>query len=143
MMDQLTDDYVSLFRAEEQDGRLLSTTGSERVAQGSYCFTDKLPSNQDHYHTTDIWGYMDCQESAGLSPAMYGEFLFSLLQKVLDCYGRVSYGCCEAVHAIWDDSSAPFPIWARFPFPPGAMRHLWGKGCGERRSPTCASRTPP
>lgn len=103
MMERLTDDYVARFRAEEQDGRLLSTTGSERVAQGSYCFTDKLPDRQGFYRTTDVWGYMDCQESAGLSPAMYGEFIFPYYKKVMDCYGRVSYGCCEAVHAIWDD----------------------------------------
>lgn len=103
MMEQLTDDYITRFRAEEQDGRLLSTTGCERVAQGSYCFTDKLPDGQGFTRTVDIWGYMDCQESAGLSPAMYGEMIFPYYKKVMDCYGLVSYGCCEAVHAIWDD----------------------------------------
>ena len=131
MMDQLTDDYVSLFRAEEQDGRLLSTTGSERVAQGSYCFTDKLPSNQDHYHTTDIWGYMDCQESAGLSPAMYGEFIFPYYKKVLDCYGRVSYGCCEAVHAIWDDYLSTLPHLGKVSISPWCNEAFMG----QRRKP--------
>ncbi len=127
MMDQLTDDYVSLFRAEEQDGRLLSTTGSERVAQGSYCFTDKLPSNQGHYRTTDIWGYMDCQESAGLSPAMYGEFIFPYYKKVLDCYGRVSYGCCEAVHAIWDDYLSTLPHLGRVSISPWCDEEFMGQ----------------
>lgn len=101
MMDLLTDDYVALFQAEEQDGRLLSTTGCEWVAQGSYCFTDCLPHDKEAYRTTDIWGYMDCQESAGLSPAMYGEFIFPYYKKILDCFGRISYGCCEAVDPIW------------------------------------------
>ena len=46
---------------------------------------------------------MDSQETAGVSPATYKELVFPYYKKVMDQFGLVSYGCCEATHPIWDD----------------------------------------
>lgn len=103
MMDRLSDDYISLCHALEQNGYLGATTSAQRVCQGSYCFTDQLPEDKETYSTRDIWGYLDSQESSGLSPQMYEEFIFPYYRKIMKQLGRVSYGCCEAVDPIWDN----------------------------------------
>ena len=46
---------------------------------------------------------MDSQESVGLSPEMYHEFVFPCYRRIAEAYGLLSYGCCEPVHPIWDD----------------------------------------
>lgn len=52
--------------------------------------------------TTDVWGFMDSQETVGLSPAMYEEFIFPCYKKISSRFGLLSYGCCEPVDPIWD-----------------------------------------
>ncbi|MGN1025533.1 MAG: hypothetical protein ACI4P4_03920 [Faecousia sp.] len=103
MMDMLSDDYIAYFHALSQNGYLGATTSAQRVCQGSYCFTDQLPDKKDAYSSRDIWGYLDSQESSGLSPEMYAEFIFPYYRKIMAQMGRVSYGCCEAVDPIWDN----------------------------------------
>ena len=34
---------------------------------------------------------------------MFRDLVFPSYQKVMEHFGLVSYGCCEATHAIWDD----------------------------------------
>ncbi len=103
MMDMLTDDYLRFMDLMENENILLPTTAEEHLAQGSYCFTDELPALPEGPLTAgDVWGYMDSQESAGISPEMYGEFVFPYYEKVSKRFGLYSYGCCEAVDPFWD-----------------------------------------
>lgn len=102
MMDNLTDDYCKYFDLLEQGGYLLPTTSSQRLGQGTYCFTNDLPQ-ENICHTNQIWGFMDSQETAAISPEMYKEFIFPYYQKVFSRYGLLSYGCCEAVDPIWEN----------------------------------------
>ena len=50
----------------------------------------------------DVWGFMDSQETVGLSPDMFGEFIFPYYKKIANEFGLLSYGCCEPVHPVWD-----------------------------------------
>ena len=54
------------------------------------------------FTTRDVWGFMDSQETVGMSPQMYQEFIFPCYQKISQQYGLLSYGCCEPVNPIWD-----------------------------------------
>lgn len=101
MMDRLTDDYLAYFKFLTEENLLLPTTEFEGVGQGSRCFTQELPAD----HVTgpkDVWGFMDSQETVSISPEMFGEFIFPYYKKVADCYGLLSYGCCEPVHPVWE-----------------------------------------
>ena len=101
MMDRLADDTIAYFKLMEREGCILPTVSFETLCQGSKCFTHTLP--QEGVLTTEqVWGYMDSQESTGLSPAMYEEFIFPCYEKIAKIMGRLSYGCCEAVDPIWD-----------------------------------------
>ncbi len=102
MMDMLAEDHLKYYDLLEKEGYLLPAVGSEWLGQGSYCFTDRLPK-ENVRKTTELWGFMDSQESSGISPEMFKEFIFPCYQKIAKRYGRLSYGCCEAVDPIWDN----------------------------------------
>lgn len=101
MMKQLADDYCRYYDLLEEQGVLLPTVSSEPLGQGTYCFTNDLPK-QDIKKTSQIWGFMDSQETAGISPEMFETFIFPYYQKVFSRFGLLSYGCCEAVDSIWE-----------------------------------------
>ena len=102
VMDRLCDDYLELFREMEQKGYLYSAARMQHLCQGTYCFTDELPDEKPNAKLTDAWVYMDAQEAAGISPAMYEEQVFPSYKKVMDSFGLVIYGCCEATHPFWE-----------------------------------------
>jgi hypothetical protein len=45
---------------------------------------------------------MDSQETVGVSPEMFNEFIFPCYKKIASVFGRLNYGCCEPVHPHWD-----------------------------------------
>lgn len=101
MMDRIADSYVSYFKHLEAEGVLTQNHAFESLGQGSVCFWDE-PEKAGPVKTEDIWGFMDSQETVGMSPAMFNEFIFPCYKKIADIYGRLSYGCCEPVHTVWD-----------------------------------------
>lgn len=105
LMKRVSDDYIQYFKWLEAEGMLLPTASFEHCGQGSFCFTHELPSTVDPVKklaTTDLWGFMDSQETVGISPSMYKDFIFPYYKKVSDLFGLFSYGCCEPVDPIWD-----------------------------------------
>lgn len=103
ILDRLTDDYIAFFRAQEASGTLHSGARMQHLCQGTYCFTDELPDDRPQAKLKDMWLFMDSQETAGVSPAMYRDLVFPYYRKVMEQFGLVSYGCCEATHPIWDE----------------------------------------
>jgi len=103
MLDRLTDDYIAFFKLQEKEKVLCSAAAMQHLCQGTYCFTDELPDGVPGASLSKCWLFMDSQETAAISPAMFAELVFPYYKKVMEHFGLVSYGCCEAVHAIWDD----------------------------------------
>ena len=102
MMDRIADHYIRFFRHLESEGVLIQNRSFEWVAQGSLAFWDG-PEVIGPAKTTDLWGFMDSQETVGMSPEMFHEFIFPCYRKIADVFGRLSYGCCEPVHTFWED----------------------------------------
>jgi hypothetical protein len=48
-----------------------------------------------------MWGFAESQETVGVSPAMYEEFVFPAEQPTLERFGLNCYGCCEPLHKRW------------------------------------------
>ncbi len=101
MMDRIADAYVAYFKHLESENVLLQNKSFEWVCQGSLAFYDE-PDKQGQIKTTDLWGFMDSQETVGISPEMYREFIFPCYYKIASMFGRLNYGCCEPVHPHWD-----------------------------------------
>ncbi|MBQ8002761.1 MAG: hypothetical protein IJ297_04900, partial [Clostridia bacterium] len=102
MMNRIADDYIAYFKHLEKEGVLLQNHSFELVGQGTMAFYDE-PSCSGAMKTTDLWGFMDSQETVGMSPDMFREFIFPYYKRIADIFGRLSYGCCEPVDAFWED----------------------------------------
>lgn len=106
MMNRIADDTNAYFRMLEEKHLIWPTTGHNSLGQGSWCYTKELPGEEEAkirpLTTRDIWGFMDSQETVGISPEMYEEFIFPCYEKISENFGLLSYGCCEPTHPIWD-----------------------------------------
>lgn len=104
LMDRIADDYVSYFKWLETEKLLLPTYEGESLGNGSFCFDESLKRTDDSLTTKDVWGFMDSQETVGISKDMFKEFIFPCYEKVASLFGKLSYGCCEPVDSIWESS---------------------------------------
>lgn len=106
VMGRIAEDTLAYYRMLEREKLILPTTSYESVGQGTWGFTHELPEGENTVNrsltTKDVWGFMDSQETVGISPDMYEEFIFPCYQKIAGQYGFLSYGCCEPVDPIWD-----------------------------------------
>lgn len=104
--DFILEDSFEYMDWQENNGLLALDNDNTRAGSGSYGFTDELPTDEyfktGKITTKDIWGNMNSQESVGLSPNMYKEFIFPIFKKAAERFGLVYYGCCEPVHEIWE-----------------------------------------
>ncbi len=73
------------------------------VGSGGYGYTDELPRPDCNgtVRCDDMWGFTESQETVGVSPAMYEEFIFPCEKPIMDRFGLTCYGCCEPIHTRW------------------------------------------
>ena len=105
MMERIADDTVAYYRLLEREGLILPTTGGGFLGQGSWGYNHTLPDGKapGSYTTKDVWGFMDSQETVGISPEMFEEFIFPCYKKISENFGLLSYGCCEPVDPVWEN----------------------------------------
>lgn len=103
MINRLTNDYCKYFTELERRGMLTPCCGNNWVGQGTFAFSDEM-KKEGEIKLTDIWGYLDSQETVDISPEMFNEYFFPMYEKISSLFGRVSYGCCEPVHPFWEKS---------------------------------------
>ena len=131
MLDMLSRDYVEYFHWREDNGLILPTVRSEWLGQGSYCFTDDLPGYDElakrKLTTKDVWAYMDSQETTGVSPDMYHEFVFPYYERVSALFGKLSYGCCEATDPVWEKSLSTLPNLRKVSISPWCNEEFMGE----------------
>lgn len=106
MMDRIAEDTIAYFDFLEGQNLIFPTADHVRLRQGSLCYTHDLPGEEVRagrsFKTNDVWGFMDSQETVGLSPAMFEEFIFPCYQRIASRFGLLSYGCCEPVDPVWE-----------------------------------------
>lgn len=114
MMAFLRDDSLVFLKWLEDENLLVLNNDADYTGAGSYGFTNELPQSEQFTQTEkvtsrDIWGNMNSQESVGLSPAMYDEFILPYYCDIAKRFGLVYYGCCEPVHEFWDGQLSELP----------------------------------
>jgi len=74
------------------------------VGSGGYGYTDQLPPPDfdGNVRLKDMWGFTESQESVGVSPRMYEEFIFPYEKPIMERFGLTCYGCCEPLHSRWN-----------------------------------------
>lgn len=108
LMRFLVDDCKRLLRWEEENGLLFANAGNDYMGSGSFCFNRELAQSGSTV-STQTWGHTNSQESVGVSPEMYEEFIFPYLSELAGEFGLLYYGCCEPVHPIWDRCVSKLP----------------------------------
>jgi len=74
------------------------------VGSGGYGYASELPQSDfvGNVRCRDMWGFTESQESVGVSPKMYEEFIFPYEKPIMDRFGLTCYGCCEPLHSRWN-----------------------------------------
>ena len=124
----------------EKRGMLTPCCGNNWVAQGTFAFSDEMKKSGD-ITLGDVWGFMDSQETVGVSPDMFHEFFYPAYKKISSLFGRLSYGCCEPVHSFWEKSISKFENLRKISISPWCDEEymgaaLWGKNIVYQRKPS-------
>ena len=100
----IADSHLKRLGWLEQQGLLALNNDGTYVGSGGFGYTDALPAAgfAGKARCIDLWGFAESQETVGVSPEMYAEFVFPEEQRVLDRFGLTCYGCCEPLHTRWD-----------------------------------------
>jgi hypothetical protein len=88
----------------ESNGLLSLNTEGTYVGSGGFGWTTALPANgynPARVRTIDMWGFAESQETVGVSPELYNEFIFPYQKTILDRFGLNCYGCCEPLDKRW------------------------------------------
>jgi hypothetical protein len=74
------------------------------VGSGGFGWTRQLPAPNglaEPVRTAGMWGFAESQETVGVSPEMFEEFVFPYQMSILERFGLNCYGCCEPLDKRW------------------------------------------
>jgi hypothetical protein len=98
----LRDDFMHYLDWFETEGLLPLNNENDYVGSGSLGYTTELPQPGrragDPVRVSDMWGLSESQETVGVSPRMFDEFVFPYQEPIISRFGLSYYGCCEPVH---------------------------------------------
>lgn len=109
LMNFVLQDMVCFLRWQEMNSLLVLNNENDYMGSGSYCFNQELTGKVDRVISKDTWGHLNSQESVGLSPEMFREFILPYYCEMAKEFGLVYYGCCEPVDVFWDDGISRIP----------------------------------
>jgi hypothetical protein len=105
LMKFLSDEMLNFITFFEKEELLGYNSGSNGVGSGGLGCTTDLPSRDTPISAPvtlkQMWGFGESQETVGISPDMFGEFIFPHQRPLLERFGLVYYGCCEASETRW------------------------------------------
>lgn len=106
LMGFLRDDYMAMLDWMEAEQLICLNNENDYLGSGSRGYTHSLPQpgRQPNapLRTQDIWGLIESQETVGVSPSLYEEFIFTYEKPFAERFGGIYYGCCEPVHTRWE-----------------------------------------
>lgn len=105
LMAFLRDGFIKKLDFLEENGLLALNTGGTYVGSGGFGWTGQLPAagfDPGKVRTMDMWGFTESQETVGIAPAMFEEFIFPYQMDIMNRFGLGCYGCCEPIDPRWD-----------------------------------------
>jgi hypothetical protein len=103
LMQILKTGTIEKIRFLEKNG-LLTLNNDLYLPPGGFGYTDELPG--PHFNgnvlTRHLWNFSESQETVGVSPKMFEEFIFPYQYEIQKLFGLNSYGCCEPLHKRWN-----------------------------------------
>ena len=133
LMAILRDGTLAVLDSLEARNLLSLNTDGTYVGSGGFGWTDQLPQPDfaGRVRTCDMWGFAESQETVGISPAMFEEFIFPYQLPLLARFGLNCYGCCEPLDRRWHVVQR-FPRLRRVSVSPWADRPYMAEMLGDR-----------
>ncbi len=104
LMTFLRDGHLAKLDFLESQGLLAANHDGSYVGSGGFGWTHQLPQKDfdpKHVRTKDMWGFCESQETVGVNPEMFAEFIYPYQKPILERFGLNCYGCCEAMDPRW------------------------------------------
>ena len=105
LMAFLRDSHMHKLDYLEKEGLLSLNTEGSYVGSGGFGWTNQLPDMSnipDSVRTEHMWGFCESQETVGVSPEMFGEFILPYQRSIMERFGLNCYGCCEPLDMRWN-----------------------------------------
>lgn len=103
LMAWMRDEHLSWLDQLVDLGVLTGNSGNDYCGSGGYGFSDELnPPSEGPVPLIERWGFAESQETVGISPGMFGEFILPYQIPLLERFGLNHYGCCEPLDKRWD-----------------------------------------
>ena len=133
LMAFLRDDILAYTRWLESEGLLCLNNENDYIGSGSMGYTRDLPSpgyeGQGRVRALDQWVLLESQETVGVGPDQFEEFIFPYQLSIARHFGKCYYGCCEPVHSRIH-VLAKLPNMARISVSPWADEEAMARECG-------------
>jgi hypothetical protein len=108
IMGLLRDGYLAKLSFLEKNNLLYLNNAHSYVGSGGIGYTRELPrghgdsGSQPVVRTADMWCLTESQETVGVSPDQFEEFVFQYQLPIQERFGLNCYGCCEPLQARWN-----------------------------------------
>jgi hypothetical protein len=106
LMAFLCDDNLAFSRWLEDQGLYSLNNENDYIGSGSMGYTTELPKQTPRQtdapvREQDLWALLESQETVGVGPELFEEFIFPYQLRIAERFGRIYYGCCEPVNNRW------------------------------------------
>lgn len=105
LMAFLRDEHIHLAEKLEKEGLLTLNNENDYLGSGSIGYTQDLPriqtGDEGPARLEDLWVLLESQETVGVGPKQFEEFVFPYQAAVAEKFGKCYYGCCEPVNNRW------------------------------------------
>jgi hypothetical protein len=135
LMAFLRDDQIALATWAEKEQLLTLNNRNDYIGSGSMGYTRDLPQPDWKpglpVRMRDLWVLSESQETVGVGPDQFAEFIFPYQRDVVERFGKCYYGCCEPVNNRWHILKQ-LPNLARVSVSPWADEAFMARECGRR-----------
>ncbi|MBI2502936.1 MAG: hypothetical protein HYW07_06845 [Candidatus Latescibacteria bacterium] len=100
LMRFLRDDHLAYARWLEGEGLLTRNDQNDYIGSGSMGYTRALGSGHEGpARLQEQWVLLESQETVGVGPDQFEEFILPYQLSLAEHFGRCYYGCCEPVQS--------------------------------------------
>ena len=131
----LRESYENKIAFFEENRLFCPCNENEYCGSGGTCWTKELPGEETDptlLSSRDVWTYGESQELAGVSPAMFDEFVLQYQAPLLARFGLCCYGCCEPLDGRWGLLKKHVPNLRRASVTPWANQEEAADECGRQ-----------
>jgi hypothetical protein len=131
----LRDDHIAYAKWLEKEQLLTLNNENDYIGSGSMGYSRDMPQADWKpgmpIRLKDQWVLSESQETVGVGPEQFEEFIFPYQLEVTRLFGKCYYGCCEPVNNRWHILKR-FPNLARVSVSPWADEAFMARECGRK-----------